>query len=194
MILADESFILADESFILADESFILADESFILADESFILADESFILADESFILVNESFILADESFILVNESFILADESFILVNESLNSVDEPQSFVDYIAVLAWVQYSFDLSPNLSSKRLWCIHKSDLPPLIPPYKGGKQEICFPPLYKERNKKSASLPFIRGGLGWGKRYVGQRVELKLTPMSNAMPLPRGLFT
>jgi hypothetical protein len=28
------------------------------------------------------------------------------------------------------------------------------LPPLIPPYKGGKKE-------------SSSLPFIRGGLGWG---------------------------
>jgi hypothetical protein len=28
------------------------------------------------------------------------------------------------------------------------------LPPLIPPWKGGK-------------KKSISLPFIRGGLGWG---------------------------
>ncbi len=27
--------------------------------------------------------------------------------------------------------------------------------PLVPPYKGGKQE------------KSGSLPFIRGGLGWG---------------------------
>ncbi len=31
-----------------------------------------------------------------------------------------------------------------------------ELPPLIPPYKGGKQE-----------NKSSSLPFIRGGLGWG---------------------------
>ncbi len=28
------------------------------------------------------------------------------------------------------------------------------LPPLIPPWKGGK-------------KKSSSLPFTRGGLGWG---------------------------
>jgi hypothetical protein len=34
-----------------------------------------------------------------------------------------------------------------------------ELPPLIPPYKGGK-------------KKSSSLPFIRGGLGWGNSRTG----------------------
>jgi hypothetical protein len=36
------------------------------------------------------------------------------------------------------------------------------LPPLIPPYKGGKQG------------KSSSLPFIRGGLGRGKKYLIHR--------------------
>ena len=35
-----------------------------------------------------------------------------------------------------------------------------ELPPLIPPWKGGK-------------KKSSSLPFPRGGLGWGKSLVNQ---------------------
>jgi hypothetical protein len=35
-----------------------------------------------------------------------------------------------------------------------------ELPPLIPPYKGGRPE-------------SSSLPFIRGGLGWGKTLVNQ---------------------
>ena len=38
------------------------------------------------------------------------------------------------------------------------------LPPLIPPCKGGK-------------KKSSSLPFTRGGLGWGNAdRDGQRVN------------------
>ena len=39
-----------------------------------------------------------------------------------------------------------------------------ELPPLIPPYKGGKQ------------KKYCSLPFIRGGLGWGKTEIYQLLE------------------
>ncbi len=33
------------------------------------------------------------------------------------------------------------------------------LPPLVPPLQGGKQE------------KSGSLPFTRGGLGRGKKYL-----------------------
>jgi hypothetical protein len=41
--------------------------------------------------------------------------------------------------------------------KYLTVISITLLPPLIPPYKGGKPE------------KSSSLPFIRGGLGWGKK-------------------------
>ncbi|MEH2452580.1 hypothetical protein [Nostoc sp.] len=39
-----------------------------------------------------------------------------------------------------------------------------ELPPLIPPYKGGKQKKC------------CSLPFIRGGLGWGKTEIYQLLE------------------
>ncbi len=60
------------------------------------------------------------------------------------------------------------------------------LPPLIPPYKGGK-------------KKSSSLPFIRGGLGWGNAdRDSQRVNsisrldkgfmCKLTPIEHIVPL------
>ena len=59
-----------------------------------------------------------------------------------------------------------------------------ELPPLIPPYKGGKSEIWFPLracsclffssfLIKGGNQKFGSLPFIRGGLGWGKTLVNQ---------------------
>jgi len=49
-----------------------------------------------------------------------------------------------------------------------------ELPPLIPPWKGGKQE-------------SSSLPFARGGLGWGKTRIYQ-----LFPTSVYMgALPRG---
>ena len=35
-----------------------------------------------------------------------------------------------------------------------------ELPPLIPPFIGGKQE-------------SSSLPLTRGGLGWGKTVISQ---------------------
>jgi hypothetical protein len=43
------------------------------------------------------------------------------------------------------------NIGVNLSSNA----YSTDvLPPLIPPLQGGK-------------KKSSSLPFIRGGLGWG---------------------------
>ncbi|YAG07315.1 hypothetical protein NSTC731_03627 [Nostoc sp. DSM 114167] len=45
------------------------------------------------------------------------------------------------------------------------------LPPLVPPYKGGKQE------------KSGSLPFLRGGLGWGKKYLIHQSRLFKQPLS-----------
>ncbi len=38
------------------------------------------------------------------------------------------------------------------------------------------------------SRKSSSLPFPRGGLGWGKTYVGHAFKLKLTPMVSALPL------
>jgi hypothetical protein len=52
------------------------------------------------------------------------------------------------------------------------------LPPLIPPWKGGKKESsslpftrlfleCSEELIKSKKKESSSLPFTRGGLGWG---------------------------
>jgi hypothetical protein len=61
-----------------------------------------------------------------------------------------------------------FDLSPNLSPKRRealnsyplpynYGVHTSRITPLNPPLERGEKEI-----------KSSSLPFIRGGLGWGK--------------------------
>ena len=44
------------------------------------------------------------------------------------------------------------------------------LPPLVPPLQGGKQE------------KSSSLPFTRGGLGWGKKYLIHQPELFKHPL------------
>ncbi|WP_207714226.1 GNAT family N-acetyltransferase [Scytonema sp. UIC 10036] len=48
--------------------------------------------------------------------------------------------------------------SKRMFEKWLAVILITLLPPLVPPYKGGKQE------------KSGSLPFTRGGLGWGQKY------------------------
>ena len=61
-----------------------------------------------------------------------------------------------------------FFLLIPLSFARSYGVHKSQKNPLIPPCKGGKPEILFPPLFaKGENQKSCSLPFARGGLGRG---------------------------
>ena len=49
------------------------------------------------------------------------------------------------------------------------------LPPLIPPYKGGKQENLVPSRHLRDCRQSRPtqwLPFIRGGLGWGNSRTG----------------------
>ncbi|MEH2010132.1 hypothetical protein, partial [Nostoc sp.] len=70
-----------------------------------------------------------------------------------------------------------------------------ELPPLIPPWKGGKQEIQFPPLYKAiagglwvslpatGNKKSSSLAFAR------RSQVGCRCRFQLRETRNPVPSP-----
>ncbi|ODH00779.1 hypothetical protein A4S05_31855 [Nostoc sp. KVJ20] len=50
--------------------------------------------------------------------------------------------------------------SPLTPLKKATVYIQVELPPLIPPCQGGK-------------KKSFSLPFARGGLGWGKTLLNQ---------------------
>lgn len=55
------------------------------------------------------------------------------------------------------FLRYLENPSPNLSFTRLRRTHKSNYPPQSPLGKGG-------------SRKSSSLPFVRGGLGWGKNH------------------------
>ena len=51
------------------------------------------------------------------------------------------------------------------------------LPPLVPPYKGGKQEksgSLTPRASSRQSRPTQWLPFIRGGLGWGKKYLAHQ--------------------
>ena len=56
------------------------------------------------------------------------------------------------------FLRYLENPSPNLSPTRLRCTDKSNYPPQSPLGKGG-------------SRKSSSLPFTRGGLGWGKNQL-----------------------
>ncbi len=70
-----------------------------------------------------------------------------------------------------------------------------DLPPLIPPCKGGKYPVL--PLCKgelEGVKRTCVYTVAllgRGAGGEGKTFSPSGFSVKLTPMSNAVPLQRG---
>ncbi len=61
------------------------------------------------------------------------------------------------------FLRYLENSSPNLSPTKIRCTDKSNYPPQSPLVKGG-------------SRKSSSLPFTRGGLGWGKNQIRKLLQ------------------
>ncbi len=74
------------------------------------------------------------------------------------------------------FLRYLENPSPNLSHTRLRCTDKSNYPPQSPLGKGGRW-------------KSSSLPFTRGGLGWGKNQLLKLLQTCVYTVGGTLKAP-----
>ena len=74
------------------------------------------------------------------------------------------------------FLRYLEKPTPNLSPTRLRCTDKSNYPPQSPLGKGG-------------SRKSSSLPFTRGGLGWGKNQLLKLLQTCVYTVGGTLKAP-----
>ncbi|MCC5665101.1 hypothetical protein LC653_14540 [Nostoc sp. CHAB 5784] len=136
--------------FEVAKAGFEVTKAGFEVTKAGFEVAKAGFEVAKAGFEVTKAGFEVAKAGFEVAKAGFEVAKAGLMKVVQTFKSNPQP---LPCKGRGARIKASRPFGATVYTQ-------VELPPLIPRCIGGKQE-----------KKSSSLPFIRGGLGWGKTLV-----------------------